>query len=192
MSYYNQHAQSYFDSTINVDMNPLYEKFIPLIEKGGLILDAGCGSGRDSKAFIELGFNVHAIDASESLSKLAEELICQPVEVTTFQAFKSTSKYDAIWACASLLHVPMNELTHVFENLSDHLKVNGIFYCSFKYGNEQVSRGGRTFSNLNDILLAEYLRHLPLKIKKSWRTGDLRIGREAEQWLNAILVKETL
>ncbi len=78
MSYYNQHAQEFFDSTVHVEMD-----ILPLVQKGGNILDAGCGSGRDSKAFKELGFQVHAIDASAVLAKLAEELIEQPVQIAT-------------------------------------------------------------------------------------------------------------
>lgn len=70
-------------------MASLYNEFIPLITKESLILDAGCGSGRDAKEFLNLGFKVYAIDASEQLGKLAEQQINQTVEITTFQQFSS-------------------------------------------------------------------------------------------------------
>ncbi|KJF94111.1 class I SAM-dependent methyltransferase [Photobacterium angustum] len=192
MNYYDQHAQEFFDGTINVEMESLYRKFLPLVNKGDDILDAGCGSGRDSKAFKELGFKVHAIDASPVLAKLAEKLIEQPVQITTFQEFKSNKCFDAIWACASLLHVSFNELPHSFLNLSKYLKNNGVFYCSFKYGNDEVDRNGRKFTNLDETLLKTVLADTPLVIKTTWQTGDLREGRESEKWLNAILIKESL
>ncbi|OOQ67362.1 class I SAM-dependent methyltransferase [Vibrio parahaemolyticus] len=192
MSYYNQHAQEFFDGTINVEMESLYSQFLPLIKRGGDILDAGCGSGRDSKAFKELGFKVHAIDASEELAKLAEKLIQQPVQIITFQEFESEKSFDAIWACASLLHVPFNELTQAFLNLSNSLKDNGVFYCSFKYGNDEVERNGRQFTNLDESLLESVLANVPLSIKMTWQTGDLREGRESEKWLNVILIKESV
>lgn len=191
MSYYNQHAQEFFDGTINVEMDSLYREFLPLVRKGGNILDAGCGSGRDSKAFKELGFQVHAIDASAVLAKLAEELIEQPVQIATFQNFESQKRFDAIWACASLLHVPFDELPHSFLNLSKYLKNNGVFYCSFKYGIDEVERNGRKFTNLDESLLKSVLSNTPLIIKTTWQTGDLREGRESEKWLNAILLKES-
>ncbi|HCG8095745.1 class I SAM-dependent methyltransferase [Vibrio parahaemolyticus] len=191
MSYYNQHAQEFFDGTINVEMESLYRQFLPLVRKGGDILDAGCGSGRDSKAFKELGFKVHAIDASEELAKLAEKLIQQPVQIITFQEFESEKSFDAIWACASLLHVPFNELPQSFNNLSKSLKDNGVLYCSFKYGNDEVERNGRQFTNLDESLLESLLANVPLSIKTTWQTGDLRDGRESEKWLNAILIKES-
>lgn len=191
MSYYNQHAQEFFDGTINVEMESLYRQFLPLVRKGGDILDAGCGSGRDSKAFKQLGFQVHAIDASEELAKLAEKLIQQPVQIITFQEFESEKSFDAIWACASLLHVPFSDLPQSFLNLSKSLKEDGVFYCSFKYGNDEVERNGRKFTNLDESLLKSVLTNVPLSIKTTWQTGDLREGRESEKWLNAILIKES-
>ncbi len=189
MNYYNLNAQDFFDSTIDVDMAPLYKEFIPLLEKSCLILDAGCGSGRDSKAFKSLGFVIHAIDASKELAELAEKVIGQTVEVTTFQDFEFAGQYGAIWACASLLHVPLNELPSVFKRLSEQLKTKGVFYCSFKYGAEEVERNGRQFTNLNESLLQDVISNAPLRVLKTWRTKDLRKGRESEEWLNAILIK---
>ncbi|TOD90084.1 class I SAM-dependent methyltransferase [Vibrio parahaemolyticus] len=97
MSYYNQHAQEFFDSTVHVEMD-----ILPLVQKGGNILDAGCGSGRDSKAFKELSFQVHAIDASAVLAKLAEELIEQPVQIATFQILNlrnALTRYGRVLHC---------------------------------------------------------------------------------------------
>lgn len=190
MSYYNQNAKEFFDGTIHVDMASLYGEFLPLVRGGGLILDAGCGSGRDTKAFKAMGFSVYAIDASQELASLAETLIDQPVEVIKFQQFQSSKCFDAVWACASLLHVPYVELSESIRQLSLSLKDNGVFYCSFKYGNDEVERDGRRFTNLNESLLQAALSGLPLRIAKTWLTSDLREGRDNEKWLNAILIKE--
>ncbi|ELI1841415.1 class I SAM-dependent methyltransferase [Vibrio fluvialis] len=189
MNYYDDNAQDFYNGTINVEMMSLYEQFIPHLEKGAFILDAGCGSGRDTLAFKSLGYRVHAIDASRELAKLAEELIGQPVEVTTFQRFEAKDEFDAVWACASLLHVPYRELVLAFNNLSAQLKSSGVFYCSFKYGEDEVVRDGRHFTNLNESRLASILEETPLAIMKTWLTSDLRKGRENERWLNALLIK---
>lgn len=189
MNYYDDNAQEFYNGTINVEMMSLYEQFIPYLDKGAHILDAGCGSGRDTLAFKSMGYQVHAIDASRELARLAEELIGQPVEVTTFQRFEAKDKFDAVWACASLLHVPFGELMSAFKNISAQLKVSGVFYCSFKYGEDEVARDGRHFTNLNESRLATILDEIPLAIKKTWVTSDLREGRENERWLNALLIK---
>lgn len=187
--YYRDNAQDFFASTIDVDMQSLYQVFLPMVKKGGRILDAGCGAGRDSKKFIELGFEVEAFDASEELAALASNLIHKTVQVDLFQSYKNEIEFDAIWACASLLHVPHPELANVFKSLTALLKNKGVFYCSFKYGNDQVKRNGRTFTNLTESSFALQIKGLPLQIIKQWQTGDLREGRQNEKWLNVILRK---
>lgn len=189
--YYNQNAQQFFDSTIGVEMESLYQKFLPHIPKGGRILDAGCGSGRDSKAFLDKGFQVDALDASEELVKLATELTGIPVTHSTFLNYKADKEtYDGIWACASLLHVPTEELGRTFTHLGQSLKPEGFFYCSFKLGETELDRNGRFFRDLTLGKLQQILTLTgTLEVDTWWETSDLRPGRENEKWLNAVLKK---
>ena len=170
-------------------MSPLYQEFLSSIPADGHIVDAGCGSGRDSRYFFEQGFTVTAFDASPALVELAKKHTDLPVLLNTFSEFSASKPADGIWACASLLHVPFNELTATFTQLAKSLKTGGVFYCSFKYGAGEVVREGRHFTNLNETLLAEVLQDTGLTVDKHWQTGDQREGRESERWLNAILIK---
>jgi len=190
VTYYDQHAADFIENTLSVDMASLYQRFLPLLEPSTHILDAGCGSGRDSKYFIEQGFKVTAMDASEALVESAARLINQDVEQCYFQNFSTDTTFDAIWACASLLHVDSAELPDVFKKLSGYLASGGLFYCSFKYGSDDVERNGRYFTNADEQRVKLFIADAPLTIQRSWITGDLRQGRNAEQWLNLILVKK--
>jgi 2-polyprenyl-3-methyl-5-hydroxy-6-metoxy-1,4-benzoquinol methylase len=188
LTYYNNNAQTFSDSTLNVDMSALYAEFLPLIPKHGHILDAGCGSARDAMYFKQQGFNVSAFDASPALAKLASNYLQQAVEVKTFQLLNCTNKYDGIWCCASLLHVPKNELPEVFLKLQNALKPNGALYVSFKYGTQERVHNGREFTDLNeDGLTALIADHTEFKILKQWQTVDQRPERESEVWLNALI-----
>lgn len=187
--YYRDNAQHFFDSTIDVDMQPLYHAFLPLVKKAGRILDVGCGAGRDSKKFIELGYDIEAFDASKELAALASNVINKKVHVCEFKNYRNEHRFDAIWACASLLHVPYNELPQTFKSLTALLNNDGVFYCSFKYGDDEVERNGRLFSNLTENSFAKQVEGLPLQIIKQWQTGDLRADRQSEKWLNVILRK---
>ena len=188
LNYYNQNAQSFSDSTLHVDMSALYAEFLPLIPKHGHILDAGCGSARDAMYFKQQGFTVSAFDASPELAKLASNYLQQAVEVKSFQQLNCTNKYNGIWCCASLLHVPKVELPQVFLKLQNALKPNGVLYVSFKYGTQERVHNGREFTDLNeDGLTALITHHTELKTLKQWQTVDQRPERESEVWLNALI-----
>ncbi|MGI5310644.1 class I SAM-dependent methyltransferase [Rheinheimera sp. WS51] len=191
LNYYNQNAKSFSDATLDVDMSALYAEFLPLVPKQSHILDAGCGSARDAAYFKQQGYKVSAFDASEKLAALASNYLQQEVEVKTFQQLDVSNEYDAIWCCASLLHVPKSELALVFLNLQRALKANGILYVSFKYGSQERSHNGRVFTDLNEELLTDILNcHTQMQVMKHWQSFDLRPGREHEKWLNALIRKE--
>ncbi|TMS80214.1 class I SAM-dependent methyltransferase [Pseudoalteromonas sp. S554] len=188
LTYYNNNAQTFSDSTLNVDMSALYAEFLPHVKQHGHILDAGCGSARDAAYFKNQGFTVSAFDASPALAKLASNYLQQPVEIKTFQELECVNKYDGIWCCASLLHVPKAELSQVFLKLQNALKPNGVLYVSFKYGTQERVHNGREFTDLNeDGLTALITHHTELKIIKQWQTVDQRPERESEVWLNALI-----
>ena len=84
LRYYEEHAEEYVRQTVGLDVGHLYEPFLQLVPRGGRILDAGCGSGRDAKAFREMGYGVVAIDASPAIAAAASRVAGIPVEVITF------------------------------------------------------------------------------------------------------------
>jgi SAM-dependent methyltransferase len=191
-NFYNENATQFFDDTVNADLSALYQEFLPLLDKTAHILDAGCGSGRDTRFFIEQGFSVTSFDASEALAKKASEYSGIDVFVDTFENFKAKSTnlkcFDAVWACASLLHVPAINISASFSNLANQLKLGGHFYCSFKYGKNDISRNGRDFTNADEERLSLFIRNTTLVIKKTWISEDVRPERQNEKWLNAILM----
>ena len=148
IDYYNQKADEFFESTVNADMGAQYSLFEKYLYKGSRILDCGCGSGRDSKHFIEKGFDVCAIDGSEELCKRASELTGLEVQNILFQNINFTDEFDGVWACASLLHVAREELPAVMAKIKTALVSKGIMYVSFKYGDFSGKRNGRFFTDM--------------------------------------------
>ena len=72
IDYYNKYASKIFEDTVDRDTEELREEFLSHLQPGDTILDLGCGSGRDSLAFYDLGYDVTPLDASEEMCKLAE------------------------------------------------------------------------------------------------------------------------
>ncbi|MCU8386510.1 class I SAM-dependent methyltransferase [Vibrio vulnificus] len=189
--YYTENAQSFFESTVSVDVQKLYDQFLTHLDPNSAILDAGCGSGRDAKHFKALGFRVTAFDANQALVELASRHLEQHVIHAKFDTFRAEpNSFDGIWACASLLHVPDKELGATFLTLSQLLRPQGLFYCSFKYGQAAQVRNGRFFTDMDEHKLHATLTTSPLTIKQTWVTSDVRPGRGSEQWLNAILIRQ--
>ena len=188
--YYNTNAKIYFESTITADVSPLREKFLYLIPEGGHILDLGCGSGRDSKAFRDMGYHVSAIDSSEELCKLAREYTGIEVKCADFMSLSEHSVFDGIWACASLLHVSTKDLPIILGKMRDALVQEGIIYASFKYGYFEGERDGRYYTDMTAERFSQFLSNTnSLFIVEEWYSEDVIKSRN-NMWYNVILRKE--
>lgn len=102
LKYYNENATSFSATTQIVDFSITQDKFLALLQPNAYILDFGCGSGRDTKYFMEHGYRVEATDGSEELCKLASTYTGVSVKYMLFQELDEQKKYDGIWACSSI------------------------------------------------------------------------------------------
>ena len=144
--YYNKHADEFVSRTVDIDMSEVYPKFTNLLPSGGCILDAGCGSGRDSRYFLSQGFEVVAIDASEEMVKCASKLMDQSAILMKFEDVTFENEFDGIWACASMLHVEKENFVSTLNILVNALRTSGVIYVSLKQSESNVPAGGRHFS----------------------------------------------
>ena len=190
LNYYDNNAQDFSSSTFSVDFQEVQEKFIKYLCPGAKIFDFGCGSGRDTKYFLSRGFDTEAVDGSSELCALASKNTGIEVKQMLFHELSAKEEYDGIWACASILHLPMGELKEVVKKLYEALKASGVLYASFKYGDFEGIRNGRYFTDINEerlhSLLQEVKGFTPIEL---WISEDVRPGREEEKWLNCILKK---
>lgn len=187
VAYYDRNAAQYVADTVDVDMTELHARFLEFVPDGGLILDAGCGSGRDSKAFLERGYRVRAFDASAELARLATGVIGQPAETLTFDDLTDVACYDGVWACASLLHLAESAVPAAIARLWAALKPGGVSYLSFKLGEGERIEQGRHFTDASEARLRTWMDGLPdVKSVECWITHDRRPNRD-ERWLNALV-----
>ena len=189
VKFYDSNAKDFFESTYAVDMLDVYKKFGTYLSPHSKILDAGCGSGRDTKYFLDKGHDVLAIDASSEMVKLACTLTNIDVKHMTFQELKYIEEFDAIWSCASLLHIKKSEIPLVFSKFIKALKVSGVWYMSFKVGESEREKDGRLFNDYNEESLRDILdSYDALSVCEIWLTEDRREDRD-DKWINAIVKK---
>lgn len=192
VDYYNKNAKAFIDRTINVEIAGERNSFLSYIPKEGHIIDAGCGSGRDSLYFLEQGYIVLSFDASEEMVKFSSELTGQSTIHATFQDIElKDESYDGIWACASLLHVDKKEIAFVVAKMYEALKSNGVFYMALKYGDGDYVKEGRNFYIYNEDTVESVLDDINgYEILEKSITQDGRENLKHQKWINLTIRKK--
>lgn len=190
IQYYNLHASDFINDTRNVDFTKIQDRFLQYIQPGGLILDLGCGAGRDTKYFLNRGFRVEAVDGSEEICRAASAYTGIEVRQMLFQDLHEQNRYNGIWACASILHLPRKILPQMFQQMRDALQRNGVIYASFKEGTFEGYRDGRYYTDRTEESLQDILNQAEgLTAEELWTSGDVREDKGDQKWINMILRK---
>lgn len=189
IDYYNQYASKIFEDTVEQDMEKLRQKFLKCLEEGDTILDLGCGSGRDSLAFYDLGYDVTPLDASEEMCKLAEIHTGLEVLQMKYEDMEFDEAFDGIWGNAALIHVPEKELGDILERIIDALCQKGTLFLSFREGDQEGFQGKLYFCDYTEERLERILKETGrLEIQKIWVTEDA--GNDDDvHWVNVLAKK---
>lgn len=183
--YYDQHAGEYINSTVDVDFDQLRKKFVSFLPEHARIIDIGCGSGRDVKAFCDMGYQAIGLDASEGLAAEAEAQLGIEVQVGDMATWIAQDPFDGIWCCAALLHLHEGEANAFLQSLRFNLKPGGILFLSVKEGIKTgPDEKGRYMQNYAEPELREKLETAGLTVIEINTTTD-SLGRDDFHWLNA-------
>ena len=190
LDYYNLNAYDYFNNSLDADMSEVYKRFLFYLKENDLILDFGCGSGRDSKYFLDNGYNVDSVDGSEELCNLATKYLNKEVICMKFEDLDVVDKYDGVWACSSLLHVKKEELKNILVKIRNSLKLNGILYVSLKNGSGEEIINGRYFNYLTYKEFLDIIDDIGcFEELDFFQTGSSVNKDETKLWNNFILRK---
>jgi SAM-dependent methyltransferase len=185
--YYLDNATDYANRTIDADMSLLHNQFLARLPKGGTILDAGCGSGRDLKVFIDRGYQACGIDASASLVEISKRYSGAKCTIGRIEEVADISRYDGIWACASLLHLPKEDLESVLHRFQTALVSGGTLFASVQEGDgEQTAPDGRFFARYQLDEFVKAVEVANFSVDKAWLTEDTLCRSKANNWINIL------
>lgn len=191
LKYYDDNIESYKEQWLN-DFTKNYnfeipDIFLSYLSNNSHILDLGCGTGRDSKYFVDKGYEVTSIDGSKEMCNIAQSLLKKEVEQINFLDINYKEEFDGVFACASLLHLDNEDLIVVLNKISRALKQNGILYTCFKYGDSTRVDNGRFYNDMNEEKFFDLVKNIEnLKIIKSWISEQYKSDTK---FLNYIIKK---
>ena len=175
---YDKSFKSYKELTKNKHAAEMSKDFIKLLKKNSLILDLGCGPGRDAKIFSNNGFKVIGIDLSKKMINECKKNVKNAdfylMDICDLK-FKN-NYFDGIWASASLLHVPKKEILKALKESYRVLKKEGIMYVSVKKGKGETLKPDERYHGLKKFWAFYSEKEIKQKlIKAGFKIIDLKI-----------------
>ena len=153
LAHYNERAEAYWDGTRNHDVSQNIAALLQHVEAAPPLelLDFGCGPGRDLKTFRSLGHHATGLEGSAQLAALARAHSgCEVLEQNFLELKLPSSRFDGVFANASLFHVPSQVLPQVLCALHQALKPNGVLFSSNPRGDGQEGWNGDRYGAFHE------------------------------------------
>ncbi|HVE99053.1 MAG TPA: class I SAM-dependent methyltransferase [Mycobacteriales bacterium] len=106
---YDAIAAAYAGRTRTVDERDWLDELVVAVPPGGTVVDVGCGPGREAELLQADGYRAIGLDVSTSMLALARRNGVPVVQGDLRSLPLRDGAVDAVWSCASLLHVPREQ-----------------------------------------------------------------------------------
>ncbi len=137
---YDQIAENYAARWHKTLLKDELDRFLSYLKPGGLILDIGCGTGRDVAEFSRRGFRAVGVDRSAAMLKVAAQAgVTSLVLADSRRLPFAKDVFAGEWACASLLHLPKADFPVALREINRTLR-HGHVYLSLKKGDAETWR----------------------------------------------------
>jgi len=185
--FYEDHAVEYFSGTSGAQTQFVLDRFLSHLPANAAILDAGCGSGRDLKYFHSRGHCALGIDASTALVQMAAEYSGAPCEVVRIERISYEERFDGVWACASLLHLPRDAFRPALRSLNRALKRGGTLFMAVQEGQgEAILPDGRLYVYYSEDDIRRSLDAAGLAVNELWASRNSADAVRQPVWINVI------
>lgn len=193
IAHYEHNATAFWAGTRDHDVSQNHAALLQQFPAGKTldILDFGCGPGRDLRRFREQGHRPVGLDGCETFCRMAREHAgCEVWQQHFLQLDLPAQRFDAIFANASLFHVPSRELSRVLRELHATLSDGGILFTSNPRGNGEGWSGERYGLWLEFDDSRRYLEQAGFTVIDHYYRPD-GLPRAQQPWL-AIVSRKTI
>ena len=187
---YNEWSDIY-DTNINLtrDLDSTVTRSLLANRRFDSILELGCGTGKNTVFFVEIGARIHALDFSEGMIQKAKEKVrAQNIRFEVADLTKpwpcEGDAYNLISCNLVLEHI--DDLSHIFSESARVLKAGGIFllnelhpFRQYKGTKARFERGSETVEveafvhHISDFIHAADFNGLALvKLNEYWHEED--------------------
>lgn len=149
LGHYESRAQEFWDGTHDHDVRQNVDALLHHIEGAApfVLLDFGCGPGRDLITFSRLGHRAIGLDGARAFAEMAREKSgCEVWHQDFLTLDLPAQSFDGVFANASLQHVPTQVLPQVLARLHDSLKPRGVLFASIPHGADEEGWNGARYS----------------------------------------------
>ena len=165
-------AERWFGFRLEENVN----RFAAHLRPGARVLDVGCGVGRDVGHFQELGFDAVGIDLSAAMLTEARRRVDAPfVQADMRRLPFAGGSFDALWVCASLMHLPKAKAPAVLEECR-RIAGHGHIFLALKRG-----EGERWVTKPDDGLPYFVAYYHPAEVELLMERAGFRV---LETWQN--------
>jgi len=200
ISWYDNNAEKYASDTDSVTFEGTAQEFLSKLQPNPKVLDAGCGSGRDTATLSELGAEVIGIDLSSGLIQVAKAK--KPHLTFVHGSFLDIpfpdNSFDGVWSHASLVHLDtLDEVKTALQEFNRVLKSGGCLYVLVKKQTgtdktavvtDSLSNHDRFFRYYTEDELAELLKITGYKLDSMLTEDDVH-GRDEVKWIKIFAQK---
>jgi SAM-dependent methyltransferase len=155
VTHYDVAAASFWEGTRDHDVSQNIAALLDHMEGTPpfVILDFGCGPGRDLLTFQRLGHRAVGLEGSARFVEMARRLTgCEVLHQDFLHLDLPAARFDGIFANASLFHVPTQELPRVLQQLHAALAPGGVLFSSNPRGdNREGWSGGDRYGVYHDL-----------------------------------------
>jgi len=185
---YDQYSAEHATRFWNASVARAWDLFSALMPPEALVLDLGCGAGRDVATLGQRGCRVIGIDLSigllrEAQNRLSGEFIQGDMRSIPF----STAQFDGVWMCASLLHIPRQQAPTVLAQAHRVMGWGSVLYIAVKQGDGerwQEAEGPRFFTFYQPDEISKIIQDSGFWVEALWNENA-----QGRNWINIIARK---